>query len=305
MAGLPTSHQPRRHVAPSCRGEGEEPSLLLTGVPSDSAAFHPRIIHGRSFRTDEGRAILVNNRLVAEERIRVGDTITLRIAGEESRWVVVGSYLSLNVLQDVCYVPHEALARETDTRGEGTIVQVLSEGQGLESQRRVVDDLITTYEAENLEVAGSYTTTGQWQESQSAFSVLIYLLLAMAILVAVVGSIGLASAMSINVVERTREIGVMRAVGATARAIVTAFVVEGIFVGCLSWLLAVPLSFPGAYALSTVVGQAIVQIPLDFAYSVGGAFFWLLIVVILSALASLWPTLRAIRVSVRQSLAYE
>jgi putative ABC transport system permease protein len=274
-------------------------------VPSDSAASHPRIIDGRSLRIEEGRAILVNNRLVAEEDVRVGDIITLRIAGAESRWVVVGSYLSLNVLQDICYVPHEALARETGTRGEGTIVQVLSQGEGIETQRRVVDDLIAVYEAKNLEVTNSYSTTGQWQESQSAFGILIYLLLAMAVLVAVVGSIGLASAMSINVVERTREIGVMRAVGATARAIITAFVVEGVFVGCLSWLLAVPLSLPGAYVLGTVVGQAIVQIPLDFAYSVSGAFLWLVIIVILSALASLWPTLRAIQVSVHQSLAYE
>jgi putative ABC transport system permease protein len=97
----------------------------------------------------------------------------------------------------------------------------------------------------------------------------------------------------------------MRAVGATARAIATVFVVEGVLIGCLSWLLAVPLSLPGAYALGAIVGQAIVQIPLDFAYSVGGVLLWLLIVIILSALASLWPALRATRVSVRRSLAYE
>jgi putative ABC transport system permease protein len=289
MASLTSPSRPGR------RAEGEEPSLLLTGIPSDSATFHPRIIAGRTLRTDDGRAILVNNRLVAEEDVRVGDTVTVRIAEQESRWIVVGSYLSLNVLQDVCYVPHEALARQTGTRGEGTIVQVLSEGQGMEVQQRVVDDLIAVYEAQNVEVAGSYTTSGQWQESQSAFSVLI----------ALVGSIGLASAMSINVVERTREIGVMRAVGATARAVATVFVVEGVLIGCLSWLLAVPLSLPGAYALGTVVGQAIVQIPLDFAYSVGAVFLWLCIVTVLSILASLWPALRATRVSVRQSLAYE
>jgi putative ABC transport system permease protein len=175
----------------------------------------------------------------------------------------------------------------------------------MEVQQRVVDDLIAVYEAQNVEVAGSYTTSGQWQESQSAFSVLIYLLLTMGVLIALVGSIGLASAMSINVVERTREIGVMRAVGATARAVATVFVVEGVLIGCLSWLLAVPLSLPGAYALGTVVGQAIVQIPLDFAYSVGAVFLWLCIVTVLSILASLWPALRATRVSVRQSLAYE
>jgi putative ABC transport system permease protein len=175
----------------------------------------------------------------------------------------------------------------------------------VDSQRRVVEDLIGVYEAQNVEVSGSYTTTGQWQESESAFSILIYFLLAMAVLVAIVGTVGLASAMSINVVERTREIGVMRAVGATARAIATVFVIEGVLVGCLSWLLALPLSLPGAYALGAVVGQAIVQIPLDFAYSVGGVFLWLLIVVILSILASHWSALRATRVSVRQSLAYE
>jgi len=299
MASLTSPSRPGR------RAEGEEPSLLLTGIPSDSAAFHPRIIAGRTLRTDDGRAILVNNRLVAEEGVRVGDTVTVRIAGQESRWIVVGSYLSLNVLQDVCYVPHEALARETGTRGEGTVVQVLSESRMLEAQRRVADDLIAVYEARNVEVAGSYTTSGQWQESQSAFSVLIYLLLAMAVLVALVGGIGLTSAMSINVVERTREIGVMRAVGATARAVATVFVVEGVLIGCLSWLLAVPLSLPGAYALGAVVGQAIVQIPLDFAYSVGGVFLWLFIVTVLSILASLWPALRATRVSVRRSLAYE
>jgi ABC-type lipoprotein release transport system permease subunit len=60
---------------------------------------------------------------------------------------------------------------------------------------------------------------------------------------------------------------------------------------------------PGEFV--SVVGQAIVQIPLDFAYSASGALMWLLIVMILSALASLWPALRATHVSVRESLAYE
>ena len=59
-----------------------------------------------------------------------------------------------------------------------------------------------------------------------------------------------------------------------------------------------PLSVSSAYALSSVVGEAIVQIPLEFTYSVSGALLWLLIVVALSAL-------RATKVSVRESLAYE
>jgi putative ABC transport system permease protein len=165
--------------------------------------------------------------------------------------------------------------------------------------------LTEALESNNIEVADSWSASQQWQESQSAFGVLIYLLLAMAVLVALVGSIGLMSTMSINVVERTREIGVMRAVGATEATIAKVFVLEGVLVGVLSWLLALPLGAPGAYALSSMVGQAIVHIPLDFAYSTGGTLLWLLVVVLLSALASLWPALRATRVSIRESLAYE
>jgi putative ABC transport system permease protein len=131
------------------------------------------------------------------------------------------------------------------------------------------------------------------------------LLLSMAALAAIVGSIGLASTMSINVVERSREIGVMRAVGATSVAIASIFVVEGVMLGSLSWLFAVPISLPGSRVFSDVLGSAVLNFPLEFMYSTNGMALWLVIVVMLSAVASLWPALRATRVSVREALAYE
>jgi putative ABC transport system permease protein len=154
-------------------------------------------------------------------------------------------------------------------------------------------------------VDGSWSASQQWEETQSALGALIYLLLAMSALTAIVGGIGLMSTMSINVVERTREIGVMRAIGATSLAIIGVFVMEGVFVGVLSWLLALPLSIPGVRLFGDVIGEAVLELPLDFAYSTGGLALWLIIVVVLSALASLWPALRAAGVSVREALAYE
>jgi ABC-type lipoprotein release transport system permease subunit len=56
---------------------------------------------------------------------------------------------------------------------------------------------------------------------------------------------------------------------------------------------------------SDVLGNAVINFPLEFIYSVQGVLLWLAIVAVLSALASLWPALRATRVSVRESLAYE
>ena len=75
--------------------------------------------------------------------------------------------------------------------------------------------------------------------------------------------------------------------------------------GVLSWLLAVPFSYPGALAFNNLVSTTLFRIPLDFVYSVAGVMIWLVVVIVLSAIASLWPALRATQISVRESLAYE
>jgi putative ABC transport system permease protein len=143
------------------------------------------------------------------------------------------------------------------------------------------------------------------EQSWEGFRTVLYLLLAMAVLAGLVGGIGMMGTMSINVVERRREIGVMRATGARSAEIAGIFVGEGVLLGVLSWLLAIPLSHPGARLLSDVIGQEMTDLALDFTYSIGGIVLWLTIVIVLSALASLWPALSATRVSVREALAYE
>jgi putative ABC transport system permease protein len=83
------------------------------------------------------------------------------------------------------------------------------------------------------------------------------------------------------------------------------FVTEGVLVGALSWLFAVPISYPSALVFNNLVGTTLFRLPLNFDFSLMGVGMWLGIVVILSALASLWPALRATRVSVREALTYE
>ena len=83
------------------------------------------------------------------------------------------------------------------------------------------------------------------------------------------------------------------------------FIGEGIFLGVLSWVLAVPLSYPGARVLSDALGMVIANSALEFEYSFSSVDIWLVIVAVLSALASVGPTWQATRVSVREALAYE
>jgi putative ABC transport system permease protein len=284
---------------------GEELQGQLWGVPDNSKMFHPRIIAGRALWPDDSRAILLNSKIAADHDIGVGDEVTLTVDGEEITWTVVGLVVNLNNSQHDNFVPFDSMAREIGNANRGAFVMANSVKHDAESQVRLIDDLRATYEANRLNPVFFQSAAETQEMGEAQFEIVIYLMLAMAILAAVVGGIGLMGTMSINVVERGREIGVMRSIGATSLSVAGIFVAEGVFVGALSWLLAMPLSYPSAWVFGNLVGNAVLEMPLDFKFSVNGAMLWLGIVLVLSALASLWPALRATRVSVREALAYE
>ena len=118
---------------------------------------------------------------------------------------------------------------------------------------------------------------------------------------AVIGGLGLASMMTIAVVERTREIGVMKAIGAVPGTVVRMIVAEGLVVAGLSWIVAVVASLPLIYGIGRL-GASVFGMPLPFILSLQAALIWLGLVVAISLVASTIPALRASRLVVREAL---
>ncbi|MFN8456476.1 MAG: FtsX-like permease family protein [Anaerolineae bacterium] len=125
----------------------------------------------------------------------------------------------------------------------------------------------------------------------------------MVVLMAVVGGLGLMGTMSINVIERTREIGIMRAIGASNKAVFQVFLIESLLVGLLSWPPGVLAALLLGKLLTDAIGR-IMESALIYTFSVGSVFLWLIIVVVIAGLATLQPAWKATRLSVREVLAY-
>jgi putative ABC transport system permease protein len=140
---------------------------------------------------------------------------------------------------------------------------------------------------------------------KSLTNLLVYFMLMMAALIAVVGGLGLMGTMGINVLERTREIGVLRAVGASNFDVQSIVIVEGIVVGLISWVISIVFSIPLTGLLAGGVGTAMFKSPLPTVYGTTGTFVWLIFMLFLATIASSLPARRASRLTVKDTLAYE
>jgi putative ABC transport system permease protein len=79
---------------------------------------------------------------------------------------------------------------------------------------------------------------------------------------------------------------------------------EGVLQGLLSWLMAGLLSFLLFRPLANALGQAMFGANLDYQYNAGAVLVWLVVILVISTLASIMPARSAAQVSVRESLAY-
>ena len=180
-----------------------------------------------------------------------------------------------------------------------------TEGHTPAAQAAAAAALQTQLEDAGFQVARVETKFQRQESIRLQFSILVTFLLVMALLIAAVGGMGLMGTMSINVLERTREIGVMRAIGAATGSIMQIVIVEGVLIGLISWAQGVLLAWPIGRLMSDQIGLAFVDSPLEFRYSTEGALLWLAAALLISAAASFWPAHNAASLSVREVLAYE
>jgi putative ABC transport system permease protein len=282
----------------------------LIGIPADTDMYLPIITSGRWIQPGDERAVVISAETAQLNQIAVGDTITLDLGelGNET-WEVIGEYRVIygsGFQVEPIYAPLNAVAQVTGQIDEGTQVVVNGNIVNLEQETALSNRLKSALEDAGFKL-DFYTTASRLDARSYAdnqFNSIISMLLSLAMLVAMVGGIGLMGSLAISVVERTREIGVLRSIGARSPAIMSLFVAEGILQGLLSFIISIPIAFILAQPLARQLGRTMLEIDLDFSFSYSAVGIWLAVIFIISILASVLPARSATRISVRESLSY-
>ena len=287
-------------------------TFKVVAVPPATTFMSPEMIAGAWLPSDQQssagtghRAIVVNSDLADAERdIRVGTDVVLDINGRKATWRVIG-IIPTDSRGSTVYVSRDDYAYAARTPGAGTLVQVKADRHDAAAQDALAARLYQHFDDLGMTVGGTQTTQVIQAENKLLFTVVVAFLILMALLLAAVGGLGLATTMSINMMERVREVGILRAIGASNASVRQIVLVEGVAMAAISWTIGTLLSLFLAPVLSRALGLALIKIPLTYHYSIAGAVAWFFILLAIAVVASLGPARNAVRLTVREVLAYE
>jgi putative ABC transport system permease protein len=283
---------------------------ILYGVPAGTPMLRLPVLAGRWLRPDDRRAVVISHNLAAAfPGVVAGTDVRLRINGHLGTWHVVGVVRQV-AAPPAAWTNDDDLATTMGAAGAGNALRLLADPQrtgrrdaaALTTTRRALDRALTSA---GIGITANQTTVEAQQVRRDHVLVIVTFLGLMTLLSILIGGLGLATTMAINVIERTREIGVLRAVGAATRTVLALVAIEAGMVGALSWLLALVLSLPASLVFGNIMGQIMLEAPLEFTVNGWGPAAWLVAVVILSGFASVAPARRAAALTVRDTLAYQ
>ena len=276
-------------------------SVSLIGPDPESKLLDLRLVEGRWLQAGDPQGAVVNGMVLNRNpTLALGDSVAVRLKGRTVTFPIVGVVKELTPMAAI-YAPRQAVLLANQSSGERSrTARVVVEGDDREVARRVE----RAFAEAGLEVV-------QLQRMEDAKKgildhlVIIMAVLTMASLIVVfVGAIGLTSTLMLNVVQRTREIGVLSAIGASPRTIAFHIVVEALLIAVLSWVLANLLAAPVTAVLEAQVGTIFFRSPLEFWMSPLASAAWLALATVLATISSFVPARRAARLTVREALAH-
>ncbi|HUH96791.1 MAG TPA: FtsX-like permease family protein, partial [Anaerolineales bacterium] len=281
-------------------------ALNIIAPPATSPLVQPIMVSGRWIEPGDERRLAISESALSDlPTLRAGDFLPLKVNGRTEQWQVVGIFQFVGQEGILAYAPLEYISQVNDLAGQSTLFRIQTVQHGRAYQDQMAETLDHDFRAQGFNVLQSQAGLASLDTASQSLDTLVTFLLIMALLTATVGSMGLAGTMGMNVLERTREIGIMRAIGAVDSIIMRTVIAEGMVIGSISFALAIILSVPFTYLLSYIVSLAVFETPIKTVFTISGYLIWLALILAMSGIASILPARNAARLTIREVLAYE
>ena len=279
-------------------------SLRMTAIPQKTSMFNPPpMLEGRWLHSTDTDAIVLPQTIrKTVPDINVGDTIQLSVEERLTSWRVVGIAKELAGGTCPC-VSQAGFEQATGRSDQANVLRIVTNRHDPQSRTATGDAVKQALEDTGIK-ASTQTIDEVIESTEGHTGILITLILLIAEVIGVVGLVGLSSMMSTSVIERTREFGVMNAIGAPTSTVRRLVVLEGVFIALASCVVAAIPALLLTIAIGTGLGNLFFSAPLPFQVSVQAIIIWVAIVVGGAILATLTPAFRASKLTVREALTY-
>jgi putative ABC transport system permease protein len=281
--------------------------ISVTAIPAGATLFTPpELLEGRWLNPGETGAVVLNQiaRNNTVPGVGPGDRVQLVVEGTTTTWRVVGIVQERGGSSGGVYATAEGFADATGEPRRVNQLRIATDSHDEQTRRAVADAVEETLADGGIDVQSAASVSRSEAVIQGHLGPIVTIVLAIAVAMGVVGGIALATTMSANILDRTREFGVMHAIGALPKAVRRIVVAEGVFLALTSSLVAILPALGLTALLGAGLGNLFMDAPLPFRVSLLAVGIWLALAILGGALATDAAATRASRITVREALAY-
>lgn len=276
--------------------------VILNGVPASNALYHVALRSGRWLAGSDTNDVVVSDTFARDQGVGVGDTITVEASNLNVLHPKIVGIVNDQVNNgNLVFAPLPAVQKLMVAKGAVNYLLVVTAGHSAADVRGV-----TARMGDKLFSAGLQPRFTKIDDLTSSvarpFTIITTTLYAMVLLVVIVGALGLFAVLAMNVVERRKEIGVMRSIGASSRDVMTVFTYEGLAIAFVAAVFGTITSIPMTLVFQLLISHILVNI--DFTFSALEIGVMWLILLVVAALSSLIPAASAARLQIGQVLRY-
>jgi putative ABC transport system permease protein len=278
-------------------------SLPVMILAPESKMIKFPLIQGRWLGAQEDDIVV--NQAVLEKLpwLRVGKTITLNLDGINRTYRICGALKMLGSQMAFLQKSKPATAPvQSNTANAFFINSANSERQFLRELKFRIDDQL---QRQGYEIPRITTSWEGLKSVEDHFEIIFNLTMILTVIIIIIGCNGIILTMTTNIMERTREIGVIKAIGSSRYTLFSMIFAEGLIIGLLSWMVGVILTFPLSAYIGYTLGSILINVPLPLVLEPHAFFTSLLSVLIVTSLACFIPAYRTATKPIYEVLLYE